>query len=433
MKLDLDFSIQSMSERSKFVNSYVSEKNDLTSDQLETIGSYILWGKDADGRNAKQQKSVQLKSRYSTWGDTEIASLDQLQENPNFSENLLRPINETPPLIRKEKFSRAEARKYATPEQLRALESLWREIDSLELSINFWELDHGKRKNPPRQPLLDRFSQEEIESIHQRASTLTQYQYLRRRHLLVERRTEQFSYRDSWVRHIQRHLPISSEPITPTFGENILVRPAGLLNDSLFSQSVFPKESRFPHPSLFNDKHQRQLARELWPTTSQKTVFDFSEEEHLLGFLRIFEEISWELDDLPMESTLRDLYRTFDWYASRANLSDTQKLVLDMKIRHKTNDEIRDFIFQTTGKKYGVNYISTIFHKRIIPAIASTARLHREILENCAFPENFKQCKDCGETLLMTPDLFMRKQQSKDGFSGYCKICEKKRRDARKA
>ena len=52
-------------------------------------------------------------------------------------------------------------------------------------------------------------------------------------------------------------------------------------------------------------------------------------------------------------------------------------------------------------------------------------------MENLCFPENFKQCKDCGEVLLMDEISFVKRSRSKDGFSPRCKRCEKIKRDAR--
>ena len=58
MKLDLDFSIGSSDDRAQFVSKYLKsvDPTTLTDTNLELIGTYILWGKDPDGFNAKQKK-----------------------------------------------------------------------------------------------------------------------------------------------------------------------------------------------------------------------------------------------------------------------------------------------------------------------------------------------------------------------------------------
>lgn len=65
MKLDLDFSIGSSDDRAQFVSKYLKsvDPTTLTDTNRELIGTYILWGKDPDGFNAKQKKtrSTQIK------------------------------------------------------------------------------------------------------------------------------------------------------------------------------------------------------------------------------------------------------------------------------------------------------------------------------------------------------------------------------------
>lgn len=80
------------------------------------------------------------------------------------------------------------------------------------------------------------------------------------------------------------------------------------------------------------------------------------------------------------------------------------------------------------GKSYTQNYISTIFRQKIIPKINRAASYHEEIIANIFFPEEFKTCCRCGETMLRVPDNFMRRSRSSDGFSSRCKRCEKEAR-----
>ena len=67
---------------------------------------------------------------------------------------------------------------------------LFRQIDELDLKINYYELAHGKRKNEPRDVLLVRFNDEEKEHLKSVAATWSQYTYLKMRHRLVELRRE---------------------------------------------------------------------------------------------------------------------------------------------------------------------------------------------------------------------------------------------------
>ena len=58
-------------------------------------------------------------------------------------------------------FSRKEALAKC-PDYLReSFVDLFRRIDELDLTINYYDLAHGRRKNPPRPELVARFTPEE--------------------------------------------------------------------------------------------------------------------------------------------------------------------------------------------------------------------------------------------------------------------------------
>ena len=102
------------------------------------------------------------------------------------------------------------------------------------------------------------------------------------------------------------------------------------------------------------------------------------------------------------------ILRTLEYYETRANLTSLQKDLLELKLRNVPNLDIAKQLNKIYHKSYNENYISTIFHQKIIPSVADAAKRHREILENIFFPENFKKCKDCGRILLMNGDNFVK-------------------------
>jgi hypothetical protein len=139
-----------------------------------------------------------------------------------------------------------------------------------------------------------------------------------------------------------------------------------------------------------------------------------------------------ELEDAEKEadisSNLSALLRTLHFYIDHADLNDIQKEILMMKLNKKKNVDIAWDINHKYGKTYTPNYISTIFRQRIIPRINDAAVMHKEIISNIFFPENFKCCSTCGELKLRCPENFTRKSRANDGFSSRCKVCEKKAR-----
>ena len=69
-RLNLDFSLESGEERSKFLHKYLinSKLQNLTPTELETISNYLLWGKDKDGLNCNQKKEIQIDKFISIIG-----------------------------------------------------------------------------------------------------------------------------------------------------------------------------------------------------------------------------------------------------------------------------------------------------------------------------------------------------------------------------
>lgn len=117
--------------------------------------------------------------------------------------------------------------------------------------------------------------------------------------------------------------------------------------------------------------------------------------------------------------------KTLEFYMERADLSEVQREILDLKLKKVTNGDIASEINKKWGKTYTPNYISTIFRQRIIPKINAAAAYHEKLMGNIFFEEEFKTCADCGRTMLRDADNFTRKGRSKDGFSNRCKCCEK--------
>ena len=140
----------------------------------------------------------------------------------------------------------------------------------------------------------------------------------------------------------------------------------------------------------------------------------------------------FELDDaaafVEFDSNLPSLLETLKFYVEQAELSETQKEILDLKLRKVKNVDIAQEINKKWKKTYTPNYISTIFRQRIIPAINEAAAYHEKLVSNIFFEEEFKTCTGCGRTLLRDADNFTRKSRSKDGYTTRCKKCEKEAR-----
>lgn len=462
-RLNLNFALSTNEERAKFLDEYLQkhanefQKSPLTPDELETMGNYILWGKDPiTGKNSKQSKEIQLESRAKTWdAPNPCESLDALLESPVFNENELRPITNVGTKVVRETFDRQKELNRC-PETLQpVLRALFREIDRLELMINFYDLAHNRRDNPPREQLIRKFSPEEQDQLRERAEKWTNFLYLKKRHLLVEFRREQYTIRDSYLTVVTKSNSYMTDGYGPapfTFGDGVEVFPLGVNDGSRIGNLVFRDWGKVNVEKL-EEKELEILSKFLWEQKAKKDTakffVDFGDEDALYSILGVLKELeewiapsrkseSWEGKDFnngenkeskdQNEESTEILLKTFWYYVDCARLSDMEHRILEHKIRKTGNVTIAREINADFGKTYTPNYISTIFKQRIIPKICAAAKAHLEILENIFFPENFKVCSRCGKTYLRNADNFTRKSRAKDGFTSRCKSCEKELR-----
>lgn len=435
-RLNLDWNLNLKSERIEFAKNYLASiKFEPTEDELETISNYILWGKNSttekDGPARLKEEGIFLESKWN--GSTPIESLDELAESPSFSENDLRPLSAPVPRKVRETFSREEARRHASPLILENLEALWSQIDTTELTLNFYELAHGKRKNPPREELTNRLSTIEIDAARAKSAKLNQRTYLKLKHQLIELRQQQYNFQDTY-HHVM--VPLKMKPYQEAggnseFGADINVKPLGLDLRGPFNsfyKKVFNSE-RFPEPGDFGEDDLKLLAKILWKENNLKKTFDFGNTDHLSKLFSMWDE----LEDKSVESDSLKLFMdTARVYISLAQLDEKEDLILKMKMEKKSNEEIRTAIQAKIGHLYQLNYISTLYCKKVLVKIAEASQFHREVCENLFYPENFKKCKDCGKVLLLDERSWVRRKRSSDGFSPRCKKCEKVNRDKSK-
>lgn len=449
-RLNLDFSLKYTDERARFVEEYLKsqqfQNRPPTNEECETIANYILWGRKQDsGKNVVQEKEIQIKTRAGLWegSGAQIESLDGLLEQPGFSEQQIVAPNTPKWRYPKETFSRASVRQDLRSRQddslLDLFENLWRRIDSLDLELNFYDLEHGKREKPPRAELLAQFTEDEIAAIRAHALVLNQFKYLKKRHLLVELRREQYTLRDTYTQPVQQHATQEAQQtLNPIYIDaDIPCAPCGLYysNDSTgLWKKIFP-EGRYPAPSDFTKSELSQILRFYWRRKEfcreGITYFDFTNEDHITRVFNNFDLLN-ENEETDVFSNTKEFHDTLNFYIARANLSPAQQLILQLKIQKKSNEEISKLVEQEFGKAYTINYISTIFRQKIIPSICEAAKIHAEVIENLPYPENFKVCKTCGKIMLINEKNFVHKARAADGFSSQCKRCDKEARQIAK-
>ena len=435
-RLNLNWKLSLRDERAQFIQDYINSIPFIpTDEELEMMGNYILWGKlnasDKDGPSRLKNEGFYISTRANDWINDKVDSLDELIETPGFTETQI--LAPEIPATKKSRqiFSREEARKLASPIVLENLEAIWRQIDQLELMIAYYDLAHNRRSIPIRQELLLRFNKKEIQLIQNKASSLKQYTYFKLKHQLIELRQQQYIYQDSYKPSIitqNSNLGYTIEDFE--FGTNIAILPLEIQYNSSIYSKIFNPE-RFPIPSDFSEAELAELSKVLWTRAPQyKGTFDFTNPQHLYQLYNLFSEIQEEEKNSinSINQSLHQFLQVARTYRSLAFLEPFQEDILDLKIQKKSNQEISQFIEKKYKHKYQYNYISTLYCKKILPQIANAAAFHKEVCENLFFPENFKKCIDCGETLLLTEKNWVRRHRANDGFSPRCKKCEKIRR-----
>ena len=431
-RLKLDFTLESAKERVDFINTYIKQFDNLTEKEITTIEEYLLWGKDENG--IAIGAGTGLETRWSK--PKEAESLDAVLENPALANSQLCSLNDAVVYKKnRDVFNRNEARKQAPSFILRIFEDLWRDIDETELKINFYEERTGKRKNPPRDELVKRFTNEEVELIRARSQKLNQYKYLKLRHKLKELRVEQFTIRDSYRSTFNITQSIySPKEKTFVFDYDVEVLPLGI-KEGQVGYLIF--DTNFD-PGALTEKQLRMISDLIWKKKKNQNerIFDFRNLEMVYQLYLFKEDLNDRVEKIDydhlVENNLKGLIDTLKFYESIADLTDIQREILRLKEQKKKNTDIAAYINEKYGKSYTANYISTIFKQKIISRINEAVKLHQDTIENCFFEENFKACCDCGRILLLDSRNWVKKARSKDGFQNRCKRCEHEMRRKKK-
>jgi len=102
--------------------------------------------------------------------------------------------------------------------------------------------------------------------------------------------------------------------------------------------------------------------------------------------------------------------------------------IVECKIDGLQNAEIRDIIQEEFGIKHSLEYISSLWRKKIPNLIASAAE--DEYLDYYYLNEEkgkYKRCSRCGQIKLAHNKYFSKNKTSKDGWYSICKCCRNKK------
>ena len=103
--------------------------------------------------------------------------------------------------------------------------------------------------------------------------------------------------------------------------------------------------------------------------------------------------------------------------------------IVQYKIDGLQNTTIRERLLEEFNVNHSLEYISTLWRKKIPALIASTAE---DDFLNCYYLNEekgkYKRCSRCGQIKLAHNKYFSKNKTSKDSFYSICKECRNKKK-----
>lgn len=399
----LDWETPLASHRKIEAERWLTDNPNPTPAQIEALANYLLWGEhQTDGdtpetaRNPIKSGFIIQPSTSTPWKRANYAiPISALGEAADIALDTAAPFwkRSSAQRTRRQTFSRetATARLEArgTPAALAALEalrSLWVRMDALQARITFedeWHLD------PTFRP------------------------YVARREL-VALRQEQYNYAHIWEEPVRPH---SWHPATTS-------APA---SDPTFLD--FSEIAAFPFPSQPAAPFQPSPTVLRFASHWAATRHDLNADDP--SFLDLTDPAIWpnliaHFDELRL--LFPNLATTMEFLMAHTPLKPHLTLVLRGKLASHAASLISEAIAASGNhNKYSPNYISTLYHNQVLPALAQSAATLQLALLALASPDpasHFKQCGICHEWKLRSIDYNARSRMA-DGLEPNCRACGK--------
>ena len=149
------------------------------------------------------------------------------------------------------------------------------------------------------------------------------------------------------------------------FEAGVEVLPLGVDMRNDMGKLVFQEWSKLI-PANYSDAQLEKISRYYWKKQNYKPTgneawIDFRDEKHVYEMFNLFYELHDQADIAEVDDNLPSLMKTLNFYMKQADLTETQRDILDMKLRKVKNADIAFEINKKWQKSYTPNYISTIF------------------------------------------------------------------------
>lgn len=323
--------------------------------------------------------------------------------NPAYLEKMSNYIiSAMTPEEKKQKFILTDNRKITIDKHETSLENALSAFETNE--DNFWQVALAEpdknilfthKKEITKQDLEKikdlRDLQESIAALEKMVNAATGKKKYKLKKWLIEMRQEQYLIKDL---------------LNPTIGSGSTSSGKGLRNVTRvdLDEKITIDENGEPVSSclisLFNPKHIAALLANY--SALKEDCWDV--------FTSDFWYLMQDLDEL-IEITLKDKYPLY------------YKLLIH-KIDGRTNAEIQALLLDEFKTTYTVEYLSSLWCKKIPKLIAETAK-KEYLIWHYTFEEygKWKRCSRCGQMKLAHNKFFSKNNTSKDGFYSLCKDC----------
>lgn len=393
----LDYGIVRDTDRLKAVEEILDTLDHSPSGaELEQMASYILYGKDENGKNSIQRKeTTDSDRRYKSYKreSEKTTSLDAILDNPLANQSNFHDMSERYIYTKKR-----EAISRTADADIPGMAELWDSIDRLARQIDIAE---GKIQAGPEDgaPITD------------------SYRLYKLKHWLIDLRRQQYYLKDSFKPTIHfLNVPQSSPQYINWTQDAAYWMPISAWQEKM-QNDYNPYISKDINDYKHTDNEIRYVVRQ--------HTFDWENPKHIKALIDNYSGIYQQLWDKPL-TWGRTLIYDFDRYVDMAELTPLRLYILTRRIDKASYTQIQEELQTKFGIVYNENHLCTIIAKEIPKRIATAAKRYRLLFET---PQSErKKCSQCGQYLPRHTIFFGVNRGRADGFSSACKQCERKYR-----
>ena len=408
-KYSLDFSIERDSDRCRAVQEIINTLDtDPTATELEQMASYILYGKDENGKNSIQRnETINKDKRYKSYKtkDDKVQSLDEIMEAPGFDEQQLRSAYKrdsyTVPKasIIKPKYDKKTGEMIDPGDsEVPGMIEQWDIIDR-------WQhmLDVAQGKVPPR----------EGDCV-----ISDSYRIYQLKHNLIDIRRHQYYLKDSYKPTI--HFQNLDHPKTQFYD---------WCGDSFYWISRDQWQYKVDHS--YTSRVSKNLADyetrgegdnlEIKWVVCQHT-FDWENPKHVRALLNHYHTLYDSMRD-KLDTYARTLLWDFDRYVSLCDFSELRLFLIQLRKQGYVYEDILEEMQYKYGITYSPNYLVSVVSNEIPNKIAKLAKRLRLLAETKEY--DLKTCIHCGKKFPKDSIFFSKNKSHKDGLSSTCKACDR--------